>query len=219
MNKVVVIPIKTNNQRLPGKNTMMLGDKPLYQHLFDTVVKCDNIDKIYVDSSDKEILKIAESFGFDTFLRNADLNGPETSGNDLIQNFLEEIDCDILGQFFVTTPFLSSKTIDRSFEILIENEHMDSCFGLYEVHDRFWIDNKPVNHAMKKLVGTQFMKPLKREAGFYVFRRKPFLKERSRITNNFCTFDVGPNECVDIDTFEDFLYAEAIYNNIMKNEN
>ena len=104
MNKVVVIPIKTNNQRLPGKNTMMLGDKPLYQHLFDTVVKCDNIDKIYVDSSDEKILKIAESFGFDTFLRNVDLNGPETSGNDLIQNFLEEIDCDILGQFFVTCP-------------------------------------------------------------------------------------------------------------------
>lgn len=216
MNKIAVIPIKTNNQRLPGKNTMLLGNKPLYQHLFDTMTKCSNIDKIYVDSSDREILKIAKDFGFHTFLRDEKLNSPETSGNDLIKNFLEAVDCDILGQFFVTTPFLSSKTIDRSFEILVENEHMDSCFGLYEVHDRFWIGNKPVNHEMKKLVGTQYMQPLKCESGFYVFRKKQFLKENSRITSNFCTFDVSPNECIDIDNIEDFLYAETIHNNIIK---
>ena len=115
MTKVVVIPIKTNNQRLPGKNTMILGKKPLYQHLFETIVKCKNIDKIYVDSSDKSILRIAETFGLNTFLRDENLNSPETSGNDLIKNFIEKTDCDILGQFFVTTPFLTSQTIDRSF--------------------------------------------------------------------------------------------------------
>jgi len=216
MKKIAVIPIKTNNQRLQGKNTMVLGEKPLYQHLFDTITSCHNIDEVYVDSSDKSILKIAKDFGLSTFLRDESLNGPATSGNDLIKNFLNQIDCDILGQFFVTTPFLTAKTIDRSFEILEENDHMDSCFGLYEVHDRFWIDNKPVNHEMKKLVGTQYMKPLKREAGFYVFRKRPFLKECSRITDSFCTFDVKPNECIDIDTIEDFLYAETIYNNIAK---
>ena len=216
MIKIAVIPIKTNNQRLPGKNTMLLGKKPLYQHLFDTIIKCKNIDEVYVDSSDSSILKIAEDFGLKTFLRDESLNGPDTSGNDLIVNFLKQVNCDILGQFFVTTPFLTVETIDRSFKILSENDHMDSCFGLYEVHDRFWIDNKPVNHEMKKLVGTQYMKPLKREAGFYVFRKKPFMKEGSRITDNFCTFDVSSNECIDIDTIEDFLYAETIYNNLVK---
>ena len=39
MKKAIVVPIKTNNQRLPGKNTMLLGGIPLYAHLFKTLQK------------------------------------------------------------------------------------------------------------------------------------------------------------------------------------
>ena len=116
MKKAIVVPIKTNNQRLPGKNTMMLGDMPLYAHLFKTLEKT-KID-VYVDSSDDEILNIARKYNFKTIKRKVSLNTPETSGNDLIHHALKNIDCDILGQFFVTTPFLKLETIEKSFELL-----------------------------------------------------------------------------------------------------
>jgi len=210
--KAIVVPIKTNNQRLPGKNTMLLGDKPLYEHLFDTLKLCDI--EVYVDSSDNKILEISKQHGFKTIKRPTKLNSQETSGNDLINHALKHIDCDVLGQFFVTTPFLKNTTIKKSFSIL-ENSHTStSCFGLYPVYDRFWINNFPVNHTPGKLVGTQFMDPLMRESGFYVFRKKDFLSEQSRITKSFSTFLVDKNECIDIDTIEDFIYAEAIYKSL-----
>ena len=211
MKKAIVVPIKTNNQRLPGKNTMILGDMPLYAHLFKTLQK--TTIEVYVDSSDDEILKIAKQYNFKTIKRPVSLNTPETSGNDLINHALENIDCDILGQFFVTTPFLKIETIEKSFNLLESNsEKISSSFGLYPVYDRFWLNNKPVNHNYKNLVGTQYMNPLMRESGFYVFKKESFLNENSRITKDFITFEVNEKECIDIDTIEDFIYASEIYN-------
>ena len=214
MKRAIVVPIKTNNQRLPGKNTMILGDKPLHDHLFETLKNVKVEVDIYVDSSDDEILEIAQSHNFKTIKRDVSLNTPEISGNDLINHALKHIDCDILGQFFVTTPFVKSKTIDNAFFVLDNNTHSTSCFGLYPVYDRFWMNNFPVNHNPSSLVGTQYMEPLMREAGFYVFRKDSFLKEQSRITESFSTFLVDEKECIDIDTIEDFIYAEAIYKSL-----
>lgn len=204
----IIIPIKTNNMRLPGKNTMNLGKKPLYQYIFDTVKKCKDLE-VFIDSSDESIIKIARDNNFKVIVRNPNLNGPDTSGNDLILNALPHIHSELVGQFFVTTPFLKAKTIERAFE-KIEKEKADSCFGLYPVYDRFWMDDCPVNHSFRELVGTQFMNPLMREAGFYIFRKSTFLKERSRICGKYTTFKVDPRECVDIDTADDFSFAETL---------
>jgi CMP-N-acetylneuraminic acid synthetase len=54
------------------------------------------------------------------------------------------------------------------------------------------------------------MKPLLRESGFYVFKKSSFLSEQSRITKQYTTFRVEDRECIDIDTIEDFVFAEAV---------
>ena len=35
----VVVPIKLNNERLPNKTFLRLHNKPLCEHIFDTLVK------------------------------------------------------------------------------------------------------------------------------------------------------------------------------------
>ena len=56
MEKIVsFIPIKLNNQRLPGKNLMDLEGKPLCNYLFDTINQVDTIQKKYVYCSDEKI--------------------------------------------------------------------------------------------------------------------------------------------------------------------
>jgi len=206
----IVIPIKTNNQRLPGKNTMILGDRPLYDYLFKTVKDCKNASEILVDSSDDEILKIAESEGFTTIKRPVWLNTPETSGNDLLSFESGFIDQQIICQCFVTMPFLKAETIDRAIETLMENKEKTSVFGVCKIENRFWHKGNPINHKFDVLVGTQYVDPLFQESGFYVFRRDAFLREGSRITKDHLMIDVDLSECVDIDTRSDFLYAESM---------
>ena len=55
MKIVSFIPIKLNNQRLPGKNTMILNGRPTCDYIFDTISKVDSIDEKYVYCSDEAI--------------------------------------------------------------------------------------------------------------------------------------------------------------------
>jgi len=206
----IVIPIKTNNQRLPGKNTMSLNGRPLYDYVFQTVKKCKSTNDVFVDSSDESILNIATANGFKTIRRPAELNSPSTSGNDLLNFELRHINHDIICQCFVTLPFLKSETIDRSIDFLKASRDKTSVLALYREEDRFWYNDEPVNHGYAKLVGTQYMKPVFREAGFYTFHRGNFIKNRSRVTDDRVVIEVDRKECIDIDTELDFIYAESL---------
>ena len=209
MKSAIIVPIKTNNQRLPGKNTRPLNGKHLYKYLFETLKRCDTVNNIYIDSSDDMILDTAEHWGFKTIKRPVSLNSPETSGYDLLNFELPHIEEEIICQVFVTLPFITSKTITESIRCLQENKNVDSVLNLYPMHDRFWFKRIPVNHDPGSLVGTQYMEPIMREAGFYVFKKHAFLREQKRVTSKFIEFSVDPDECIDIDTMQDFIYAEA----------
>ena len=216
MSKVVaVIPIKTNNQRLPGKNTKMLGEHPLFHYMFSTAAQASGIDEIWVDSSDKDILKSAETYGFKTLERPIVLNSPETSGHDLLDYEVDNIqlkDEDIFVQLFVTQPFIKPSTINSSINLLKNNPTASSVLSLFEVENRFWHNDEPISHDPKLLQGTQYQNPIYCEAGFYTFRVGAFRNERARITKDFIKHIVSPHECVDIDTKNDFKFAETILN-------
>ena len=178
----VVIPIKTRNQRLPGKNTRMLGGKPLYAYLFESVKQCKAVDTVYVDSSDESILSLAKEWGFRTIKRPESLNSDNTTGHDLLNFEFNHIEEEIIGQLFVTSPFLKSSTIDAAINMLRENHEVDSVFGVYPIYNRFWFKEKPVNHNPEKLLGTQYMEPLHCDSDFYFMRRSVYLLERRRIS-------------------------------------
>ena len=89
------------------------------------------------------------------------------------------------------------ETILQSLRIYLdENQNMDSIFGIYNLYNRFWFNETAINHNPHKLDGTQYIKPIKAEVGFYVFRRKAFLKEKSRVTKKYFTIEVNKIEDV-----------------------
>ena len=156
------------------------------------------------------ILDAARLWGFDPHARDPVLNGPSVSGHDLLDNLLPGIGEDIVMQIFVTTPLISAQSIDGAIEALLNTPDADSLIPCYPVYDRFWYKGAAVSHDPSSLVGTQYMSPLYREAGFYLFRRAAYEKERARVTRRRAFYDVPEAECVDIDQEIDFLYAEAV---------
>ena len=57
MKKIVAfVPVKLNNERLPGKNTKSFdGGKPLIEYILGTLKSVDEIEDIYVYCSDPAI--------------------------------------------------------------------------------------------------------------------------------------------------------------------
>ena len=116
-----IVPIKTNNQRLPGKNTRKICGVPLFRYLFSTLQLVKTVSKVFVDSSDEYILSEAKNFGFTPIRRPEHLNARGIQGNDLLEFELQIVQTPIVIQLFVTSPFIKAEkfVIDSSVYVLL----------------------------------------------------------------------------------------------------
>jgi len=216
MRVCAVVPIKTNNQRVPGKNTRLLDGMPLMYYAFLALKGSKLIDDIYVNSSDFVIREIAKNCGLKTINRPEWLNGADAQGNELNLYALDQISgYDIYVEHHATNPFITARTIDHCIG-LINPPVVTSVIPVVEIFNRLWYKDKEVNHEYHKLIGTQFMDPVFEEAGLYVFDIPAFLKEESRITKNRKFVTISPEEAFDIDTELDFRMAEVLYGHLQQ---
>lgn len=213
MKIVSFIPIKLNNQRLPGKNTMILNGRPMCDYIFETISKIDSIDEKYVYCSDEAIkpyIKPYESKGLRFLKRNPYLDGFQVKGLEIIEQFVNDVDADIYILTHVTQPFTKRESIARAIE-KVATQGFDSAFSAVVLQDYMWMDGKPFNYDMKNIVRTQDLEPIYMETGaFFVFRKEVFTELKQRIGNNPYIYEIDQFEAVDIDTAEDFEFAKAV---------
>ena len=91
---VSFIPIKLNNQRLPGKNLMDLSGKPLCSYIFNTIKNIDVITEKYVYCSDEKIKEYMPE-GLRFLRRDRYLDGFQIKGLEIIEQFVRDVDADI----------------------------------------------------------------------------------------------------------------------------
>lgn len=213
MKIVSFIPIKLNNQRLPGKNTMLLNGRPTCDYIFETISNVNCIDEKYVYCSDESIKPYIlpyEERGLRFLKRDTVLDGFEVKGLDIIERFIKDVDADIYVLTHVTQPFTRSESITKALEKVISGEY-DSAFSAIVLQDYMWMNGKPFNYDMKNIVRTQDLEPIFMETGaFFIFRKEVFTELGQRIGNNPYIYEINQFEAVDIDTAEDFEFAKAV---------
>lgn len=213
MKIVSFIPIKLNNQRLPGKNTMMLQGRPTCDYIFRTISNVDIIDEKYVYCSDdtiKSYIKPYENKGLKFLKRDSYLDGFEVKGLEIIAHFVKDVDADIYVLTHVTQPFTKSASIKNALEKVISGEY-DSAFSAVVLQDYMWMNGKPLNYDLKNIVRTQDLAPVYMETGaFFIFKKEVFTKLGQRVGNNPYIYRIDQFEAVDIDTAEDFEFAKAV---------
>ena len=206
---VSFIPIKLNNQRLPGKNLLPLNGKPACSYIFDTIAKVEGIDEKYVFCSDESICSYMPE-GLNFLKREKWLDGYEVKGLDIIGNFIENVDADIYVLTHVTSPFMKVSSFETAIQKVVK-EGYDSAFSVVGMQGYCWYQGKPVNYDMRDIVTTQNLEPVYMETGgFFIFRKDVFTKHHRRIGMRPYMHVMDNFEGVDIDTKEDFDYAQAV---------
>ena len=209
MKIVSFIPIKLNNQRLPGKNTMDLNGKPLCSYIFNTLKEIDLIDEKYVYCSDDRIIPYIPA-GLVFLKRDAYLDGNQVKGLEIIEHFVRDVDADIYVLTHATQPFTKSDSIKNALNKVV-HEGYDSTFSVVKLQDYCWYRGKPLNYSMQDIVTTQNVEPVYMETGaFFIFRKEVFTKNHQRIGNHPYMYEVDSFEAIDIDDAEDFEMAQAV---------
>ena len=95
MKTVALVPIKMNSERVKEKNLRPFYDgKPLVQFILDALKGCKHIDEIYVYCSNDKIKDyLPEGVNFRKRPEFLDLN--TSNANDIIREFIKEIDADV----------------------------------------------------------------------------------------------------------------------------
>ena len=211
MKIIAIMPIKLKNERCPGKNTRILGNKPLLQHELNNLVATGLCDEINVYCSSEEIVTFLPE-GVKFLKRPQELDLPTSNFSQIFTSFIKEKDADIYVYAHATAPFITTETMIECIES-VKSGMYDSAFCAEKIQTFLWKNGKPLNFDASNLPRTQDLEPIYQEtSGVYVFTKEVFLKYGRRIGANPFIKCVGFKETVDIDNPEDFDIAEALVN-------
>ena len=211
-----LVPMKHESQRVSGKNYRLFNGKPLYTHILDTLISCECIDGVVVNT-DSKLISRGINDRYDQVLvlpRPHSLCGNNVPMNEILLHDVANTEADVYIQTHSTNPILSVKTIDAAIKTYIERSYInDSLFSVTRLQSRLWDWRyKPINHDVEVLLNTQDLQPVYEENScIYIFTGKLLRQRRNRIGYKPYLFEMDAIEAMDIDTLIDFKVAEALY--------
>jgi N-acylneuraminate cytidylyltransferase len=221
MKTIAIIPARGGSKRLPQKNIKILGEIPLLAHsILYAQANKEIIDEIYVSTDDNEIKKIALKFGAKVIDRPQNISGDTEPTVSALKNALEQIDelVENVVLLQATNPLRPQNVLNEAFAFY-QKEKCDSLFTVSRNHQKFGkiADNKFIPYNYEIGQRSQDLAPLFFENGLLYITKAALILNNIIISENAFPFEINHIFAeVDIDTQEDFDYAEYL---LSKNKN
>lgn len=206
---IAFVPLKLTNERLPGKNTKLLGGvAPLYHFILNSLLEVRSIDEVYVHCSEEKLDDLPSGANYSR--RDKNLDGDNTSIIEVAKSFASEVEADVYLMAHATAPFLRRKTLELPVDSLVSAE-FDSAMTVVSIRDFLWYQNEPINFDPNRIPRTQDLTGVFAETtGAYAFSKEVLEKDR-RVGSNPYLLEVSRVEAVDINDELDWLLAESVF--------
>jgi len=219
---IAIIPARCGSKGLPGKNIRNLHGKPMIAYTIEAALESKYIDNVIVSTDCKEIEDVAKKFGAKShFLRPEEL---ALDNSKAIDNYLytinrlnNEFEYNVKNFIVLqpTSPLRAVEDIDGAIE-LFNHKKADSVVSYTEEHHPIeWHkhiteDGKFENIFNERLLNRQEYKSSYFPNGaIYVFSYE-LIKHNLYYGDNSYAYIMPRHRSVDIDTLEDFQYAEFL---------
>lgn len=218
---IAIIPARGGSKRLPRKNILPLGGKPLIAWTIEAAKTCSLINRVIVSTDDDEIAGIARLYGADVpFIRPLYLAEDTSSSEDVFLhaiNWLEEheaVEYDIVVPLQVTDVFRRNTIVHKVVQKLLDSPHLDTVFAAYPEHKNYWkkekdgyvpLDNR--GHVARQLKEHIF----REDTGIACATRTHVIRQKKRIGKNV---EIIPHisgfDFIDIHDERDLWFANKI---------
>jgi CMP-N,N'-diacetyllegionaminic acid synthase len=217
---LAIIPARGGSKRLPRKNVLDLGGKPLISWSIEAALKSDYIDKTLVTSDDEEILNISKQYLVQTIKRPQELASDTASTYDAIEHAInsQEEDYEYVILLQPTSPIRGSKHIDEAIKLL-ESKKADAVISVCEVeHPVQWsmtLDkNKDMSEFVKNIDSRRSQeqeKYFRLNGAIYICKIEKLLQKKSFfLEENIFAYEMQVEDSIDIDSELDFKLASFI---------
>ena len=225
-----IIPARGGSKEIPKKNIKRMLGVPLISRSIREIKKSNYIDKIIVSTDSKEIADIALKEKVEIpFIRPSRLSNDNSTASEVILHALnwfrvrkkEHYD------FFIylqpTSPFRTVYDIDKSIELFILNNDSESLVSVKSVSehpDWMKIKNKSgflvdfIKNNKNISIRQSLSKILLLNGAIYISKWNFFLEHKSFYKGNCIPYIMDKRSSLDIDTVDDWNYAEYILSNL-----
>ena len=222
--KIAVIPARSGSKRLPDKNLLPLGQKPLIAHTIEAVVQSDCFDQVIVSSDDNRILDLAEGYkDIEAWQRPDYLADDTATVTQALSDVLEKLECveGICGIFLPTSPFRHQKHINEAMNLLYPG--VDSVISVshfsapIEFRMQFFQDQSLrlkipeesplIKGRTRSQEHEDFVHP---NGAIYLSYINSYIEHNSFFSGNVCGYLMRKSESIDIDDYEDYKLAKSL---------
>lgn len=211
MRTIAIIPARGGSKRLPGKNIQLLGGIPLIAHSIRYAQQHPFIDAVYVSTDDAAIKAAAIAYGAKVVDRPENLSGDFEPTVSALKHVLENVEgvSDVV-LLQATNPLRPDTLLKEAF-LKYKEGNYDSLFTVTRNHQKFGkiIADKfvPFNYEIGQR--SQDLEALYFENGLLYITTAALILNDTILSENAYPMVVNhPYANVDIDTEEDFNYAE-----------
>lgn len=219
---VALVPMRHNNERVPGKNYRPFAGRPLYHRIIGNLLACPLISEVVIDTDSRKIMEDASQHFPQVRLieRPEHLRADTVPMNDVLLYDVTQAESVYYLQTHSTNPLLRTETITKAIETFLSPGNHDSLFGVTPLQTRLYdAQGHPINHDPDILLRTQDLPPVYEEnSTLYIFSRETLEARKNRIGYRPIMFEVNSEEAIDIDEELDFLFAEFLFKQRYKME-
>jgi CMP-N-acetylneuraminic acid synthetase len=231
---VAIVPARSQSKRVPGKNTRLLGGKPLICWSIEAGLNAETVDRVIVSTDCPEIAEIAREAGAEApFLRPAEYAQDSSSDTPFMAHAAqwleehEELYVDALVLLRPTSPFRPEGLVDRCVRRLFDSG-ADSVRSMVPVNywHPYWMVRLDGDRTKPFIAGktssnyyqTQLLPPLYTHDAYCDVTRRRNLPRNcppNATLEGFygrdCRAEISnEGQVINIDSEDDFRLAEAV---------
>ncbi|GGP44994.1 pseudaminic acid cytidylyltransferase [Shewanella saliphila] len=222
--KIAIIPARGGSKRIPRKNIRPFCDKPIIARSIEAAIESELFDHVIVSTDCQEIAEIARSYGAETpFVRPTELSSDVATTRVVVNHTINWVN-DNLGEvdyaccLYATAPFVTAEAIRQSFAQLLD-VGSDFCFTVTSfpspiqralfMDDSGQVEMFSPEHLQSR---SQDLIAAYHDAGqFYWGKAEAFLRGDIMYSSHATPYIVPRYQVQDIDTEEDWVFAERIF--------
>ena len=223
---LAIIPARSGSKRLPRKNLLPLGGKPLVEWSIRAGKDSHYVDEVLVSTDSDDIIQIAKGLNVNVpFKRPAELSSDTASSVDVLIhaiNFLKEIEkksFDYVVLLQPTSPLRDSNDVDQALEFLVQKK-ADAVVSVCPMdHSPLWANILPDNLSMENFIRKE-VKGLRSQdlptyyrinGAIYICKIERLFDEATVfLSDRVFAFIMEPERSIDIDTDLDLSFAQLL---------
>lgn len=223
MKNIAIIPARSGSKGLKNKNIKLLNGQPLLKYSIDAAISSKIFDEIMVSTDSSHYAEIAKKCGASVpFLRSAKNSEDKSSSWDVVIEVLNYYERN--GQSFdtfcllqPTSPLRKAEDIVAAYKLFIEKQ-AKAVVTVCEVdHSPLWCNVLDEDCSLENFLPESsrgqrqnFKQYYRINGAIYIANVKQFLEDNDLYVKNCYAYIMDKKRSVDIDTLDDFEYAEYL---------